>query len=849
MAKDNNFIVELKDGNRELIDFINSSKNKMKEFEDSGIQELKKKENVVLLVGTTGVGKTTLVNYINNIPLQSHNDDGMWKIVLKDEEKTLVGGFNIGRSTIHSETLFPNIYSPLGKDFSYIDCPGFGDSRGTAIEIANLFFRAAVTEQIANIKLLLVVSYGDLTSTSGRGENFLNSLKDLTNFIGAFDNAYFSSKLQDSIGIVVTQVDNEATLRKEELENELVLIQKSLEEAQNKYDKAPEDFKEFVKNTIDSLKRALSNKQSKLFSYQNARPISEVLKEKLQEFIQIKGKDLTKTTVDVLSGVINKDQIKIFSAPPKKLKDIGNEEKEEILKLINGLRYITREDADIRTIVSEKHAGELINYIQEQNNKLKKEIEKVLLPSLKGCVNQKINAIKSKEDIREIEIFVNNIKQAGQQPKTLEEFLELILPEDVEFLTFKAQDKTVKILVDLLPTQYQNKFGHKKTYMEELQLSEVIADWQNDLKLLQRKPELDFANNELVCNGTFVYLSEICSRIENDASINPKDIKVIKICAFSSFIMDKDFTLKAIQGTDVIVTAPKWNVTSNSKITIDLSAPAQDCYLTKADNGLSPGENGKNGKIGLTGLKGGDFIGIGTDKGFYQLEKVKIISNGGLGDKGQDGGDGADGDKGKDASWFEVKPEQDYLWQSRITRTKDKYYWKEGEKGSKGGDAGLGGLGGTGGMPGQVVIIDQNSNLVDIQKETKQGKFGKAGEDGKPGKGGVCGSTAVKVYHQNDHVEILKSEYMLQSQKYGDAGAGPARQANLANDNPEKAEQNYQIDTNKLINNYLSAYKSFKSEFKVIELEPYFGENNLNADLEVAVIGGDFPQEIIGDYQ
>src|SRR5688572_19718517 len=124
---------------KDLIQFITEGKKKMLALEEQS-SNLKRQDNIVLIVGTTGVGKSTLVNYLNGIKLECILTNRQWKVDLKDQEQGLLGGFKIGHSTADSETIYPGIYSPSREDFSYIDCPGFGDSRGLKIEIGNLFF-------------------------------------------------------------------------------------------------------------------------------------------------------------------------------------------------------------------------------------------------------------------------------------------------------------------------------------------------------------------------------------------------------------------------------------------------------------------------------------------------------------------------------------------------------------------------------------------------------------------------------------------------------------------------------------------------------------------------------------
>jgi hypothetical protein len=130
---------------KDLVEFIRDGKITM--------DLLKKK--AVMVLGLTGTGKSTLVNYLNNMPLVCKRFSGKCIIDLKSENSSLPGGFAIGHS-VSSKTLYPAVYSAEESDFSYIDNPGFKDTRAIEIEIANSFFREQVTHNVTELKFLLL---------------------------------------------------------------------------------------------------------------------------------------------------------------------------------------------------------------------------------------------------------------------------------------------------------------------------------------------------------------------------------------------------------------------------------------------------------------------------------------------------------------------------------------------------------------------------------------------------------------------------------------------------------------------------------------------------------------------
>ena len=68
--------------------------------------------------------------------------------------KNLTRGQAVGHDT-KSKTKYPTAVITKGTDFSYIDNPGFADNRGIEAEIANAFFREAVTLNNYKYDLLL----------------------------------------------------------------------------------------------------------------------------------------------------------------------------------------------------------------------------------------------------------------------------------------------------------------------------------------------------------------------------------------------------------------------------------------------------------------------------------------------------------------------------------------------------------------------------------------------------------------------------------------------------------------------------------------------------------------------
>ena len=134
------------------VEYPKGSKKSLMEFINGGRgnETIKIEKNAIMVLGLSGTGKTTLVNYLNGIEMICLKKDKKWIVDLKNENNTLPGGFRIGHGS-QSKTLYPAIYTPIGENYSYVDNPGFSDTRGVGIEISNSSFREEVTKHVENL--------------------------------------------------------------------------------------------------------------------------------------------------------------------------------------------------------------------------------------------------------------------------------------------------------------------------------------------------------------------------------------------------------------------------------------------------------------------------------------------------------------------------------------------------------------------------------------------------------------------------------------------------------------------------------------------------------------------------
>jgi GTPase SAR1 family protein len=134
--------------------------------ENPNLLNSSKGKDIVVFLGKTGAGKSTLINYLSNKELQV----GQYgNIVLKNPMDSSAMSIGVGGD---SETFLPKFIQSNGLLF--YDLPGFGDTRGTALSLVNACFIKNIIENAATARLVFVAGQDEMTAERGK------SFKELT---------------------------------------------------------------------------------------------------------------------------------------------------------------------------------------------------------------------------------------------------------------------------------------------------------------------------------------------------------------------------------------------------------------------------------------------------------------------------------------------------------------------------------------------------------------------------------------------------------------------------------------------------------------------------------------------
>jgi energy-coupling factor transporter ATP-binding protein EcfA2 len=124
-------------------------------------------KEVLIVLGNTGAGKSTTVNYLMGCEMKAALDEFGEEIIVVAPESTRPEVMPIGHGKT-SYTFMPQIVSdPDNNNQAYCDCPGFSDNRGAEINIANAINTRRVLQQATGVKAVFLAEYSDLIGSRG----------------------------------------------------------------------------------------------------------------------------------------------------------------------------------------------------------------------------------------------------------------------------------------------------------------------------------------------------------------------------------------------------------------------------------------------------------------------------------------------------------------------------------------------------------------------------------------------------------------------------------------------------------------------------------------------------------
>ena len=144
-------------------------------------------KHLLLVIGNTGAGKSTMVNYLAGCTMQliKRCDAGITtgnpkkKIIRTDPNSKQPELMKIGHSN-QSATFVPSSADAPELGLTFADCPGFLDNRGAEINIANSCNIKFLIDVSASVRVVVLINYASIAADRGRGiKDLVQILRDM----------------------------------------------------------------------------------------------------------------------------------------------------------------------------------------------------------------------------------------------------------------------------------------------------------------------------------------------------------------------------------------------------------------------------------------------------------------------------------------------------------------------------------------------------------------------------------------------------------------------------------------------------------------------------------------------
>ena len=700
-------------------------------------------QKLILILGATGCGKSTAINYLTGCQMREVIDELTGQTSIECENPVAEIS-----SSVFSKTLYPNVVElkkPVeGFDAMLCDTAGFGDNRGVAHDICAAVLLGELFRNSETIRgIIVLIPEEDIL------ENRLTKVLDLfqqlnlclnkehfRNSITFFISKNFQKKTEKQIYYIMKtkyaqfcagtdeQIQGKKWLFEELLKDEgknIHLCQPLDTEARDRILKSVMQLEEVrEKNTAFEYPISADTKLT-VNALVNSM-VSAILND-IDYYLKEYNKALSQNIL--LSNRI--EDMKKAQDLVQRLK-VLSEKKGPNVDIEDFLEVIIQQGADLST----PSCIELVNTIFHKLH---------ILKTLQSYCEEpmKITVLSTQIEVL-IQSGMEKIMEQGMQLAVfgLESIMDTL--EVQNYVAAKGLKQVYNQLSHSDESQYKEQQlkelskclapREKEEYETNLNFLFSYGKRGNDMvnSLADRFLVNPFDIQPVVKNGRNIYY--ITSRTHNlvmssvvKSLINMKlsDTDTLYFMAKNTIYMDENLGMKIASGKNVVLACQDLWVGSNVKINVS----GED---GREVQGNPYGQNGENGKDA-----GNIFLFV---RGKIMNYNLTLVANGGNGSRGTNGQPGAAGEKGEDgidASY------EEFSWYDT-----DKGVIKHGTPGKPGNPGGKGknaGVGGNGGKKGKIVLITAPSdNQAELLKECKITAIdGEKGANGEPGSGGPGG--------------------------------------------------------------------------------------------------------------
>ena len=710
----------------------------------------------VILLGNSGVGKSTLINYLlgNKSTIQKAPGGQLFTTEFENDTEE---GPGIGNET-ESETRVPKSYLDKNKKICIYDLPGLNDNRGENTDFENSLYINALFTELQNAKILIVLPYDDIFSDAK-----FNVISELSRNLENFN----LESYRDSIGVVITKCPEGEDLSLKDIKENLKIKAERVLKGQAEHGLKSTYILDllidaaFRENNIMLFHKpstSLSNIDRELSDLSD---LEDTKPEKFLSYHEEKRKKLKQERKDIKQKKMMGEYTDTYS--------FNDKDSEEIVKIIKSLKVTDKLPLMSELPLKEKTKVE----IRESCEKIKDSIDHQIADLRESYkymfVRHLVNANSIDERDEKAKQFFENIEEStNSNAASIFPILEKLLLEvnilgkisDSQiFSDFLASKKMYYLLKDL---PHMDKFLSESKLQHRVEiynsneepsirpLGELLPiKYQKMNAAINPKGKYKTYDSKLPDGSTsYTIESPILQMKDVIKEIQDKDYKFIKIYS-CTFYLDVDYTA---HGQNLIIKSKIVKVTN--KVSIDLSGKDAPATTQKDHNGSYPyyevtsGADGQaagsfycnadyiiNGdllSINLNGGNGGDGSNASDNRElvkegvysvtncFYSIEEQYVI-------------------KRVQPEWSEVYK----VAESFRTIASSNTVFKESVEGKFGGNGGDAGMGGSAGIAYigykhySLYTSDKKKEVPKIFEES--GRSFRDVENGLPGQGGQVG--------------------------------------------------------------------------------------------------------------
>lgn len=147
-------------------------------------------KDIVIVIGPSGVGKSTLTQFVANETNKLRAECNQWQECWIIDDSGTIG------EDLISKTFLPNLVLHTSTNTPFYDMPGFNDNRNESMEIANAFFMQQILNDAETVKILVLARHSSFHNSARL--DFPNLLMNLVDLIKS------PAKFRGSMAIVAT---------------------------------------------------------------------------------------------------------------------------------------------------------------------------------------------------------------------------------------------------------------------------------------------------------------------------------------------------------------------------------------------------------------------------------------------------------------------------------------------------------------------------------------------------------------------------------------------------------------------------------------------------------------------